>query len=112
MKVVFHVSNDDSEKWERVLGNIPNLIDDPTIDCENIVLVVNSDGIDLVWKGTEYAEKISTLLDRGVDIAACSNTLDKSKRGQEELHPGIETVPSAMGELVRLQSEGYAYVNP
>lgn len=112
MKAVFHISQHDSDQWERVLGNIPNLLDDPTIDCEKIALVVNSDGIDFLHNGSEYTDDLSTLLNPRVAVSACSNTLEKSNMDEEDLHPGIDTVPSAMGELVRLQDEGYAYINP
>lgn len=112
MEAVFHISQFDSEQWERVLGNIPNLLDDPTVDCERIVLVVNSGGIEFLRNKSEYADDISRLLDRRLDISACSNTLDKSNMTEEDLHLGVDTVPSAMGELVRLQNEGYAYINP
>lgn len=112
MNAVFHLRTGDAARWDRAIGNIQNLLDDPTIDCENVVLVVNSDGVEVLRKQTKFADEIETLLDRDVDISACDNTLTNSKLGPSDLYPGIGTVPSAMGALVRLQGDGYAYINP
>lgn len=112
MKTVFHVSDRDVAQWTRVLGNIPNLLDDPTVDCERTALVVNGDGVGFLTTESEYGDDIRALSERGVEISACQNTLTSLEIGEDDLHAGVGTVPSAMGELTRLQHDGFAYVKP
>lgn len=112
MNVVFHVPSHDPEDYESALGNIENLIADETKDVDEIVLIVNGDGLDMVVSSSEYAARIRALIDRHVRIQACQNTLDSAGRDANSLVEGVEKVPSAMGELVRLQTEGYAYIRP
>lgn len=112
MKAVFHVSERDSEQWSRALGNILNLLDDPTVDSEKVALVVNSAGVDLLKTRSGYGDEVTRLSKRGVDFLACRNTLTRSNIAEEDLYAEVRTVPSAMGALTRLQHEGYAYIKP
>lgn len=112
MKAVFHLSDRDPAQWSRGLGNISNLLEDETVDCEDVVLVVNSDAVHLLRRGSGYAEEIVALADRGVTIAACRNTLERSSLGTADLIPAVKTVTTAMGAIARLQTDGYAYIKP
>jgi intracellular sulfur oxidation DsrE/DsrF family protein len=47
-----------------------------------------------------------------VVVAACENTLEMKGIGRDRLAAGVVTVPSGIGELVRKQQQGWAYVRP
>ncbi|KZN23218.1 hypothetical protein A4G99_14270 [Haladaptatus sp. R4] len=112
MKAVFHHSNDDPERHDRVLGNMANLLDDETISLDAVALVANSGGLSLLLKDSPYQERVETLLNRGVSFKQCHNTIDGTNITSEDLIDGVELVPSGVGELTRLQHEGYAYIKP
>lgn len=112
MRAVFHHSNDDPELHERLLSNVANLIEDGTIPLERVALVTNSGGLDLVVTDSEYRDRVQSLMDDGVDFKQCKNTLQDAGLDEDDLIEGIEIVSSGVGELTRLQSEGYAYLRP
>ncbi|QKQ98300.1 hypothetical protein GKQ38_02090 [Candidatus Nanohaloarchaea archaeon] len=55
---------------------------------------------------------IQDLLDQGVEVKACSNSLESRNITEEDLIEGVSPVSSGVGELTRLQDNGYAYVRP
>lgn len=112
MDVVFHVPSQDPVIHRNTLGNIENLIDDQTTDIDKVVLVVNGGGLEMLVVQNQYADRVRNLLDENVQVVACQNTLHTADRDPDSLVEGTEIVPSAMGELVRLQTEGYAYIRP
>lgn len=112
MKAVFHHSNDDPELHDRIIGNITNLLDDETIDLNEVALVANSGGLSLLLKDSDRQEQVKALLDREVNFKQCRNTIHGTNITSEDLIDGVELIPSGVGELTRLQNEGYAYIKP
>ncbi|KTG10225.1 hypothetical protein AUR64_11615 [Haloprofundus marisrubri] len=111
MSTVFHFTGDVSQQ-EHALGNVSNLLADDTIDLDDVVLLVNGSGFRLVLaEQTEHAEKLTELLDEGVSIRACENTMERFSATEDDLVDGVGTVPSGVGELTKLQAgDGYAYI--
>lgn len=61
--------------------------------------------------GGLYSAQLEQLLAKGVRIFACETTLTSLAKTPESLTFGIETVPSGIAELARLQLEtDYAYL--
>jgi intracellular sulfur oxidation DsrE/DsrF family protein len=112
MRAVFHHSNDDQELHERVVGNVANLLDDDTIDVESVALVANSGGLSLLTADSDQRETVETLQERGVSFKQCRNTIAGTDVTEDDLVDGVELVSSGVGELTRLQDEGYAYITP
>ena len=110
MDVVLHVP--DPDRVARALGNAENLLADESIDVDVVALVANGDAVRALRAGGEFADDLTVALDRGISVRACANSMAGRDLDADELLPGVEIVPSAMGELARLQAEGYAYVRP
>ena len=61
--------------------------------------------------GGLYSAQLEQLLAKGVGIFACETTLTSLSKRPEELTFGVDTVPSGIAELARLQLESdYAYL--
>lgn len=112
MNVVFHHSNDDPALHERVTGNIVNLLDDETIEVDEVAVVANSGGLALLTEDSPQRDAIERLAERGVVFKQCRNTIDGTDTTEDDLIDGVELVSSGVGELARLQSEGYTYITP
>lgn len=112
MRVVFHHSNDDPDLHEEVAANIGNLLDDDTVDLDTVALVANGDGLDFLLDDSPQRDRIVELQQRGVQFKQCSNTLDGSDATEDDLVDGVELVSSGVGELARLQADGWAYLRP
>ena len=111
-RTVFHVPEGDAGYGEGAFGNAANLLADDTIEVE-VAVVANGDGVAHLRSDAPTADRVRELLEAGVDVCACGNTIRK-RDGLEEsdLVDGVAVVSSGMGELTRRQADGYAYVRP
>lgn len=112
MNVVFHHTDDDPELHARVTGNIENLLDDETVETDDVALVSNGGGITLLTEDSPQREAIETLQERGVAFKQCSNTLTDIDIDEDDLIDGVELVSSGVGEIARLEAAGYVYITP
>lgn len=108
MRTVFHVST--PEQLSYTDAKVENLLADETVAIDEVAVVLDAPGaIDAA--ASRLRGKTETILAAGGRFAVCSN----ASRGASEadrLPEGVETVASAVGELTRLQDEGYAYIVP
>lgn len=109
--VVVHVNEDDVARHAAALRNVGNLLDDLG-DGTAVEIVAHSGGIGLCLSDSQQADMVQTLIGRGVVVAACENTLRGKDIGRDRLADGVVTVPAGIGELVRRQRAGWAYVRP
>lgn len=112
MQTVFHLMSGDATEQKTALTIADNLRQDESVDMDDIAIVAQSEGITPLTAGGENSEQVESLLDNGVSVKACSNTLDTKDLEESDLVDGVETVPSGAGELTRLQNDGYAYIRP
>lgn len=112
MKVVFHLSVADEGRRRMVVNNMTNLLEDETVDIEELALVANSGGIELLAAGGTFSAQINALADQGAQFKVCGNSLWQSEFDESGLHPKSEVVSSGVGELGRLQEQGYKYIKP
>ncbi len=112
MKAVFHLNTGEVSKQSELLGNIQNLMDDGTVEVDQIAVLLNADGVDMLERGSQAEEFLEEFIDEGVEVKACSNSLENREIDEEELIDGVDTVPSGVGELTRLQEEGFHYIKP
>ena len=111
-KVVFQINK--AEDAPLILRFVTNYL---KVEPEAQVAVVGyASGIDFMLKnatdgdGKPYAIQVNRLLDRGVAFKVCNNTLGARDATPEVVLAGVSVVPSAVNEIVRLQTqEGYSY---
>ena len=109
MQTVFHHAR--RGEAESVLANVENLLDYDTEEVETVAVVANSDAVYTFTKDSEHADHVRKLAESdGVEFLACSNSLDSRGVSTDDLVTGVDTVPAGVGEVSRLQYEGYAYV--
>ena len=111
MRAVFHLPEGDRDYGARVFRNAANLLADDTVDVE-VAVVANGGGLRHLLADAPTAESVRGLLDAGVGVCACRNTLDGAEYDAGDLVGGVTVVSSAMAELTRRQDAGYAYIRP
>ena len=110
MRAVFHLISGDGAEQERSLTIAGNLLDDDSVELDDLAVVAQADGIEPLLEDGDRSDTTADLIDRGVSFKACGNTLEMEDLTESDLLEGIETVPSGAGELVRLQADDYAYI--
>jgi len=108
MKSVFHVS--DSDLVSVALGGVQNLLDDDSVEIDEIAVIANGKAVEKFIKGSSLEENIVNLLHQGVVIRVCSNSLKAFGVSEGDLIKDVEGVASGVGELTKLQNNGYAYI--
>lgn len=57
-------------------------------------------------------ERVRQLLERGMTVAACANTMRREGVTRAQLVEGVAVVPAGVAQLVRRQRERRAYLRP
>lgn len=110
-RVVFQVTLDGEDNWNKVLNQIENLKKGLAPDKVEIEVVTHGDaGGFVLAKNTALSERIQKIEATGVQFALCANTQRKNNIKAEEITPGVTIVPAGIVEVVRRQEEGWTYI--
>lgn len=109
VQTVFHTSR--PEQFSVVDAKVRNLFDDDTVELDSVaVLVDRGETIDAA--AGELRETTEAVLDAGATLKLCSNALRGADAAVSDFPEGTEAVSSGVGELTRLQHDGWAYIRP
>ena len=113
--VVYHI--DDSSRATQALRNVTN--HRKVYPDLPITVVALARGVAFLvdgakdQRGNSYSAMVETLVMAGVSFTACENTMNAMGISSDALSLGVETAPSGVAEIGRLQlEEGYAYIKP
>ncbi len=117
MKVLFHLSTGKPEQIKEVLDEAENLLQlyEKQNQPARVEIITNGQGLNLLLANhSPYQERVSQMQKRyrNLTFAACQNTMDKySDLGFEtRLLPGILVIDSGVAQIIRLQQEGWVYI--
>lgn len=109
-KALIQLSTSEEEVIKSLVSHVKNLRTGLGEDAE-ILILCHARSLDFVLsKNKNFEASIRLLLSFKATIAACENMLKAHDKTKEELHEGIETVPSAIVALVVKQQEGWSYL--
>jgi intracellular sulfur oxidation DsrE/DsrF family protein len=111
-KVVIQVSQDDAAAWNLALNNAKNIQKDVGADKVDIEVVAFGPGLEMLKLESEVANRIGEMVDSGVKVVACQNTMRNRKVEPADINPKAGFVPSGVVEIMRRQQQGYAYLRP
>lgn len=112
MQAVFHLLSGDEDEQRLALTIAQNLLEDDSVEIDDVAVVAQAGGVGALLADGGSVDAVESLLEADVAVRACGNTLQNEGREESDLVDGVETVPSGVGEVVRLQDDGYAYVRP
>ncbi|MDE2490168.1 MAG: DsrE family protein [Elusimicrobia bacterium] len=111
--VIFQLDSESPQAMKKTLANVRNVLEDPRLTGRvEVELLANSGGYNIYKKGNGLEGALKELAAKGVILAQCRNTLRELKVDPSTLYPFIHIVPSAMGELVIREGQGWAYIHP
>lgn len=112
-RAVYQLNSDDDKKISSTLKNIKGALEDPRLVGKLIVeLVVHGDGVATFKKNSPYEQQLLALQKKGVLLAQCENTIKERNIKKDELFDFISYVPSANGELIIRQAQGWSIIHP
>lgn len=111
-KVVIQVSDNDPMKWKLAMGNAKNVQKDLGMDKVDLEIVAYGPGIMMLKSQSQAATAVAALVNSGVKVVACENTMKSEKLTKKDMNAAVGYVPSGVVEIVHKQEQGYAYVRP
>jgi uncharacterized protein len=109
-RVVIQVSSNDTLAWKGLMNNLKHLHEGWQYTAE-MKVIAHGPGLDLLRndKSTQQ-EKISKFSQLGIQFIACENTMAERKISKEQIVKEADFVKMGIGEVVRLQEEGWSYI--
>ena len=112
-RVVFHIDEPSKGRADQVFMNIENLLGDLGESNVEVELVANGGGVKALIKGPEsHADQVEMLTNKGVRFVACAHSLSILGITKEALLESVDVVSAGVGELVKKQIQGWAYIRP
>ncbi len=109
-RVVMQVSNPDPRGWHQALANAMALTKNAGPANVQIEIVVNGAGIGMLMYNSPQAAEVAAVLERGVKVLACGETMKSLILEQDDMLPGIGYVAGGLIEIMDRQREGWFYI--
>jgi intracellular sulfur oxidation DsrE/DsrF family protein len=110
--IIMQVSDNDPGKWQLALNNAENVQQALGKDKVKVEIVAYGPGLNMLKADSKVAAGVNAAMDRNVEVAACGVTMKKMKVTKDDLIGGVTVVPGGVIEIMKRQSEGWAYVRP
>jgi hypothetical protein len=111
-KVVFQVSDGDAAKWNLALNNAKNVQQELGASKVQIEIVAYGPGIGMLKDDSTAANRVAEAIQSGIEIVACENTMMAQKLTKADMNKSVGYVSAGVVELMKRQSEGWAYIRP
>lgn len=110
---LYVINESDENKIKAIIRNVGNALEDPRLKGKlQVELLAFGGGVEMFKKDNSYELLLTTLKDKGVIMVMCENTLKEKKISKSELFDFVNYTPSANGEIILRQYEGWAVVKP
>lgn len=117
MKVLFHLNSGEPEHIKQVLDEAENLLQlyEQQKQPARVEIITNGQGLNLLLADrSPFPERVSQMQKRysNLSFAACQNTMEKySDLGLDtRLLPGTIVIESGVAQIIRLQQQGWVYI--
>lgn len=110
-KIVIQVSTPEQRLWNQALNYLENLREVYGPDRVELEIVALGLGIGVLKLESTQGPRVAEALKAGVHISACEVTMRRQKLAREDMLPGIGFVPAGLGQIVKRQREGWAYIS-
>ena len=113
-RAVYQLNTADTSVISHALANIQNALNDPRLKGKLEMELVVYGGANILYRKDkpQYEKQLQNLQKQGVILAMCENTMRMRKISRDELFPFVSYVPTANGELIIRQQDGWAIVRP
>ncbi len=110
-RVVIQVSTPDPKLWNQALNYIENLRELYGPDKVELELVALGHGLGVLKLDSTQGPRVADALKLGVHISACEVTMRRQKLTREDMLPKIGYVAAGLGQIIKRQREGWAYIS-
>jgi hypothetical protein len=112
MRVVMQISENQPAIWNLALNNIRNVQKELGAKNIEVEVVTYGPGLAMLRDDSTTANRVQEAMATGVRFVACRNTMENQKITEAQLIPGIGYAQAGVIQIIKRQSEGYAYLRP
>jgi len=110
-RVVIQVSTPEQRLWNQALNYLENLREIYGLDNVEMEIVALGLGIGVLKLESTQGPRVAEALKAGVRVSACEVTMRRQKLTREDMLPNIGYVPAGLGQVIKRQREGWAYIS-
>lgn len=110
-RIIIQISTPEQRIWNQALNYVENLQELYGKDNVEIEIVALGWGIGMVKFDSPLATRVAATLTRGARLQACEVTMSRQKLTKQDMLPDIGFVPAGLGQIIKRQKEGWAYIS-
>ena len=110
-RVVIQVSSPEQRLWNQALNYIENMRELYGPDNVEIELVALGLGIGVLKLESTQGPRVADALKQGVHVSACEVTMRRQNLKRDDMLPNVGFVPAGLGQIVKRQRQGWAYIS-
>ena len=110
-RVVIQVSTPEQRLWNQALNYIENLRELYGAENVELEIVALGLGIGVLKLDSTQGPRVADALKVGVHVSACEVTMRRQKLVRDDMLPNIGFVPAGLGQIIKRQREGWAYIS-
>jgi len=110
-RVVIQVSTPDQRLWNQAFNYLENLREIYGPDNIELEIVALGFGIGVLKLESTQGPRVAEALKAGVHVSACEVTMRRQKLTRDDMLPNLGYVPAGLGQIIKRQREGWAYIS-
>jgi uncharacterized protein len=111
-RLLIQISDENPKVWGLALANARNVRHDLGPDKVQIEIVVYGPAIRMLEAESDWRDRVTQVIDEGIRVVACENTMASMKLSRDDMLGGVEFVKTGLAEVMRRELEGWAYARP
>lgn len=111
-RLLIQISDENPKVWGLALANARNVRHDLGPDKVQIEIVVYGPAIRMLEAESDWRDRVTQVLDEGIRVIACENTMATLGLKRDDMLGGIDFVKTGLAHVMRRELEGWAYARP
>ena len=111
-RLLIHISDENPKVWGLALSYARNVRHDLGPDKVQIEIVVYGPAIRMLEAESDWRDRVTQVLDEGIRVIACENTMATLGLKRDDMLGGIDFVKTGLAHVMRRELEGWAYARP
>ena len=111
-RLLIQISDYDPRVWGLALANARNVRHDVGPDKVEIEIVVYGPAIRMLEMDSDWRDRVTQVIDEGIRVIACENTMKSMKLTRDDMLGGVEFVKTGLAHVMKRELEGWAYARP
>ena len=108
-RLLIQISDENPKVWGLALANARNVRHDLGPDKVQIEIVVYGPAIRMLEAESDWRDRVTQVLDEGIRVIACENTMASLKLKRDDMLGGVDFVKTGLAHVMRRELEGWAY---